>query len=640
MSARRSRGRRRWIDVLAVLVLGTGVVGAALLPAVTANSGEVITIRGDVRADDARALPFFPVGFWVPGEDGVVATTQTDASGGFTLDVPATLDGFAFAGAAPDADSAVVSTGDAEVVRGVIGSKAAPTTSTPIYQGYSAATGRSLAGGARLLHFRLQRPGRITGTSPVPADALTSIQVRRLDGSVVQTMRLDARRRFTSSSLAPGPYGVVLTPKAPQLPVVASAAVTSGGSVAVRLGTPVPGATVSGTIRTVDGPVGAGVPVLLERDGDLAAQALTGADGRYSLPGVAAGDYTVEVGRFEPAGTAPTPRDVPIPGLTSTPTPAPTAAPTPTPTPSTPGLAALAPVDRTSDAVLPASVPVEVPATLGTVGGDALLDAAGRVSGTVTGAAGADVQVVAEDPVTRRIVRATTAGADGRYSFGGLVQGEQYDVWAVTRPDDPTLARMGTTSALATAATNRVDVRIDRDALTLQGTVAGATGGRVTAGDPTLLQRSTTVDGSGGYALQGLVPGAYPVVVSGPGRVDADPVPVDLRTDDADDPVDLRPGPEPARFRGWFISGGAGLPVVQGAATDEDGDVVRFDRAVGGRVTASGLRPGRYTYDADGFRGTVPARDGPWFFLAPTGTFELSGGVTTDIPIVLHVRVR
>ena len=109
VAARPARPRHgRGFDLLAMLAIGVVIVAAALLPAVTANSGETTTVRGDVTVH-GQPLAFFPVGFWTTA--GTVAHTVTDASGGFTFDVSATIDGYAYAGTAPDAQR----TGDQKV---------------------------------------------------------------------------------------------------------------------------------------------------------------------------------------------------------------------------------------------------------------------------------------------------------------------------------------------------------------------------------------------------------------------------------------------------------------------------------------------------------------------------------------------
>lgn len=638
-------GRGRWSDLVATLVIGLVVVSAALLPAVTASSGETVTVSGDVTLD-GQPLDFFPVGFWT-ATNGVVSTSSTDANGRFTIDVPATLDGFAYAGAAPDARRAVVTVGGTEVVRGVIGAQTTPGITSAYYQGRTTATARGLEGGASEVRFRLQRAGRIAGTSPVPASGLRAVQIRRADNSVVQTLQLDGSSRFRSMALTPGQYGLVVVPRPPALPVVTDAVVSAGRTTTLRPAQPQTGATVTGTVRADAGAV-AGVPVLLEQDGDVIADTLSSDSGDWSFPGVAAGDYAVEVGRYdEPAATSASASaiEVQIPGATPTPTPT-AATPTPSASAVPPESAAIQPVERTSDSVVPRTFPVTVPTVLGTVGVATEVAPAGRVTGTVsrpdsiTGTESAPIRVVVEEASTERIVRETTVDGDGRYGVGGLEVGRRYRVYAVTEPDDATLAQMGGVSVIAQATGAIAPITIDEPALTLNGTVSGATGGRVHAGDEALFQRTGTIDASGAYAVQGLVPGAYPVVVAADERKTSDPVGVTVSA--AQPIVDLQPGGRPATFKGWFISSGAGVPVVTGTAVDADGDVVTFGPATdGGEVEVKGLRPGTYEYDADSFRGTVPAVDGPWYYVAPEGTFSLSDGAVTDVgPIVLHTRAH
>ncbi|WP_375388519.1 hypothetical protein [uncultured Amnibacterium sp.] len=646
VAARPRRGR--WSDLVITAVIGVVVVSAALLPAITASSGETLTVQGDVTVG-GQPLPFSSVGFWST-TDGVVATSTTDASGRFSLDVPATIDGFAYAGSAPDSTRVITVVDGRPVVRGVIGAAAQPGPASPLYQGKPTATGRGLAGGASEVHFRLSLAGRIAGTSPVPASALQAVQIRRADNSVVQTLELDGSSRFRSEALAPGQYGVVLVPRSPDLPSVADAIVTGGATTTVRPVLPVPGATVTGTVRT-PGRTEAGVPVLLEQGGDVVADTTSSSTGDWAFAGVAAGDYTVEVGRYdEPAATSATGADVQIPGASPSPTPsATTASPGPSPTAASPQTAAIQPVERTADGVVPKRFAVTVPTVLGTVGVATEMEAAGRITGVVTrrgaitGTEGAPIRVVVEEAATGRIVRAATPGSDGRYRVGGLTPGERYRVYAVTRPDDLTLAEMGTATARAETTAATADVVIDEAALTLNGTVAGATSGRVAAGDEQLFQGTGAIDESGAYAVQGLVPGAYPVVVSTEGREDAEPV--GAVVSGAAPVADLQPGPQSAGFKGWFISSGAGIPVVTGEAVDADGDRVRFspDKATGvvGEMTVPGLRPGTYEYDPDSFRGTVPALDGPWYFVPPAGTFTLSSGPPTDVgPIVLRTKTH
>lgn len=643
LMARAPRRHGRWFDLLATVLIGLVVTGAALIPAATANSGEQTTIRGDVEIDGQR-LAFFPVGFWVPGS-GTLATGQTDVNGVFTLEVPLSRDGYAYAGTEPDAEQAVVESDGKQVVRGTIGAKAQSPVVSPLYQGWDAATARNLAGGSDRLHFRLQQAGRVSGTLPVAASKVRAVQVRRLDGSVVETPRPDSRGRWTSGPLVPGRYAVVLVPVAPLLPVAERIDVQAATTVRAALSAPVAGATVVGRVRASPSASLQSVPVLLEQDGEVVASTQTSSTGAYRFTGVAAGEYTVEVGRYPSATVStPAPSAVPLPSPSpsassgaASPTPTPSATPTPTPSASQ---LVLQPVERTSDLVQPVSTAVEVPDALGEVDVQSDTSAAGRLAGTVRGADGDPAQVVVEDAGSGRVLRVVDAASDGAWSAGGLTPGDRYTVWAVTTPQDATQARIGSTDGLATTSTTGVDVTVDRAAAVLRGTVAGATGGSVVIGDEGLLRRSSSIDSSGAYAVPGLVPGLYPVVVRASGVLAADPVAVTVTEDGA--AQDLAAGPKAAGYRGWFISGGDGVSVVSGTATSEDDAIARLtSRGEDGRVRVDGLRPGTYSYDADSFAGTVPAVDGPWWFAAPTGTFTLNAGTATNAgPVVLHVRAR
>ena len=64
---------RRPFDLVAMLVIGLVIVAAALVPAVTANVGGTVTIRGDVTAS-SKPISFIDVGFWSP-QNGVVSST-------------------------------------------------------------------------------------------------------------------------------------------------------------------------------------------------------------------------------------------------------------------------------------------------------------------------------------------------------------------------------------------------------------------------------------------------------------------------------------------------------------------------------------------------------------------------------------
>ncbi|MGN6742234.1 MAG: carboxypeptidase-like regulatory domain-containing protein [Amnibacterium sp.] len=632
---------RRPFDLVAMLAIGLVIVAAALVPAVTANVGGTDVIRGVVTSG-RKAVAFVTVGFWSV-QNGVLSATTTDSNGRFTLDVPSNVDGYAYAGAPPDAPQAIVTVGGVPYVRGVIGSAYPKSPSGPLYQGKNAATGKSLAGG-RDLHFVLWATGRVTGTSPLHGSGVQAVQLRRLDGSVVETLRLDRAGRFRSRPVVPGAYAVALVPDAPYLPEAVPVTVRSARTAAVTLPAPERGGTIRGVLIANGRPVTEAVPVILSKDGEQIATTMSTGTGVYTFSAVPSGTYEVTIGRYpDDAQTrSVTAQPIPVAGGTPSPTVTPTPTPTPSPTASVVGggTVALAPVQRTSPDYLPTTSQAYMPDALGTVEVDAALQSAGRITGTVSGVgAGVDVQVVAEDVATRQILRSDLADSNGHYSIGGLTPGTQYRVYAVSRPSDLAAAAYAAGHADATQAGKPVHLVITHPALTLTGRISGATGGSVTVGDASTITRSTTADSTGGFTVAGLVPGAYPVTVTAPGRLVSTPVALDV-TSSTDQ--DLTPGPRPATYKAWFISAGAGIPRVVGAASTADGSRMRIQPpGRNGHVTETQQRPGDYSYDPTSFLGLVPCSDGPYWFEPPTGSFTLRDGATTDVgPVVLHVRTH
>jgi len=631
---------RRLFDLVAMLGIGLVVVAAALVPAVTANVGGTDTVRGEVTAS-GQPISFIPVGFWSP-QQGVVSTATTDSNGRFTLDVPSNVDGYAYAGTRPDSWDAVVDVGSEQYVRGVIGAKPDTPVSTPLYEGWASATGRSLGGG-KDLHFLLERPGRISGRSPLHGSALTAVQLRRLDGSVVQTLHPDASGSFVSEPVAPGSYAVAVVPASTYLPEAVPVTIRAGATAAVTLPQPQRGGTIRGVLIANGRPVTQPQPVILEQDGQQVATTTSTATGVYTFGAVSSGTYQVTIGQYpdDTAARSVTAEPIPLPGRTSSATPTPTPAVTPSPTASVPGTGtvALAPITRTSTAYIPTTENAYMPSSLGTVEADAALQSAGRITGVVAGAAdGIPVQVVAEDTATRQILRSTTASASGAYTIGGLDPGTEYRVYAVSRPADLTAATYAKGSGVATQTGTRVDLVLTAPALTLSGRISGATGGSVVVGDATTLQRAASADSTGGYTVAGLVPAAYPITVSSPGRLASTPVALEIT---ATETQDLAPGPRPATYKAWFIASGAGVPHVVGSAASSAGGGLTLPAGTSGHVTSEGLRPGSYTYETASFLGLAPAHDGPWWFAPPTGGFTLREGATTDVgPVVLHTKAK
>ena len=388
--ARPRRGRR--FDLLAMLAIGVVIVAAALLPAVTANSGGTTTVRGDVTVD-GTPLAVLP-GRLLDDGDGVKATTtRTDANGGFTLDVSDTIDGYAYAGTTPGLDAR-----DPRDRRAARWSAAchrhADRTDHPLYQGRHDVDGEGARRRARpSCTSALQEAGRITGTSPVLASGLRAIQIRRADNSVVQTLKLDAKSRFQSMLLAPGQYGVVLVPKSP-------------GPADRRERDRASGATTDGDAD----PAGDGRDRARHRPHRDRARSGPGCrccssrtatcSRRPRPPRPATGRSRASPrattrsrsGRFdEPAATV----RVRLVDRRADPGCEPLAdrrprrppRPSPSATATTPQAAAIEPVQRTADAVLPQTFAVTVPDVLGEVSVGTQVQQAGRLTGFVTVAA-------------------------------------------------------------------------------------------------------------------------------------------------------------------------------------------------------------------------------------------------------------
>jgi hypothetical protein len=300
---------------------------------------------------------------------------------------------------------------------------------------------------------------------------------------------------------------------------------------------------------------------------------------------------------------------------------------------------------QAADEVQPATAPVRVESTLADVVQNADLAAAGVITGTVPGLDGAAASVLAEDRTSHAVLRTAPVSAGGTFRLGGLTAGTTYDLVAVTAPSDPSATTWGTTTATATiggtaaAPADHPSIAVGTPALTLTGTVPGATSGTVTAGDPTLFTRVGAIDADGTYVVDGLVPGAFRVTVQEPDRTPSAPTAVTLTGSATQD---LPRAAQPATYKAWFISGGAGVPRIRGTAVDAAGDVVRFGPSTDdGHVVIDGLPPGMYRYREPTFVGSIAAVDGPWWFGPPTGTFTLRAGATTDVgPVVLHIHAH
>ena len=104
----------------------------------------------------------------------------------------------------------------------------------------------------------LQQPGRLSGAAPTgEGSAGAAVQVRRLDGSTVQTVAVNGAT-WTSKALAPGNYRVTVVPRSPYVPQTVDAVVTAATTTRVALPAPVLGATVRGQVRADGQSAGAG----------------------------------------------------------------------------------------------------------------------------------------------------------------------------------------------------------------------------------------------------------------------------------------------------------------------------------------------------------------------------------------------
>ncbi len=610
---------RRIGNALAAFAIGVVVVAAALAPTVLARADTVTTLDGDAVDTSGEALADVAIGFWSP-TDGVLADTETDDGGHFSMNVPAGVDGYVYAGETPDARNAVFTVGRRAYVRGVVGSEAERTPTSPLYQDAQPGVAHSVNAG-KSVRFVLSAAGTLRGAVPATGAAGAVVQLARRDGSVISTLSTDAVGRFSTGALAPGKYRIIETPASPYLTLHVDAAVVSGTTSTVAIPDPTRGAMLTGVVRTATD-VAAGVPVIVTEKSVDVATTVTDAAGRYRVGPFLPGDYSVDFGRYPTAVTA-------APGaVTASSSTAPGAVTTATA------------LGRVSDGVLPATALFSVAAApagapAGDVQLDELLEAAAHIDGRVTGAIG-DARVLLEDPTTSAVLRSTTASG-GVFSFGGLTPGTPYLVVASDSPDDQAATRIAERT-VTPIDTTTVALELARSGETLSGTV-DVTSGTVEARASDQVIRDAAIGTDGTYSLVGLPPAAYTVTVRSAAKVSSRAVAV-VVTGPVTQP--LTAGPAPAAYKAWFISGGAGLTAVSGTATDTTGDVVTIGPELdAGDITVGDLVPGTYTYDAASFLGVAPTVDGPWWFTAPRGSFSLRAGQTTDVgPVILGVTGR
>lgn len=606
---------------LASIGLGLLLAAGSIVPATAAEAATTTTVRGTVQAGTTK-LAGVPVGFW-SRTGRSLATTTTGSTGAFTLKVPSGVRGFAYAGARPDSLKAVFLLGTKPYIRGVIGATQGSTSYT-LYQGHPSAVAADLAGGGAL-RFRLQRPGTIRVEGGVafqgpPLDGTARIQVHRLNGAPFLDIGAKLDGVATSQRLVPGRYAVRLTPCPPYLPQTVAVTVVAGRSLVLKP-TFVRGATVQGTVTTATGKPAADVRVTV---GDLntGRTDTTDAQGHYSITAVTAGTHPLRIG-YNPqpdrnAEEGPEEPDrVPPP---------------------------------TSDDVLPKVLSITVGADHATVTKNVEVAPAGHLKGAITGTT-SGIQVWLED-AGHQVIRAAqvTSFVEGRatYAIGGLRPGQAYRVLARTT-DEPS-ARWGSRTFTATAGTLTRAIAVDRNGLTLRGHAANAPSGssvNLRAHGtlwPILTAGGSSVDASGNYVLRGAIPGVYDVTVSAAHRVDSRPV---LLTLTASTTKDLAAGPKAGGYTVRFRSGAAPAQRTGAQARSTAGDLIGFGTSVGytatGRATATGVRPGSYSYLASSFRNAAyydaPVSDGPWWFGAVSRTFTVTAGrITDDGTIALHVR--
>ena len=147
---------------------------------------------------------------------------------------------------------------------------------------------------------RLTGTVRAAGTgSPLAGVTVTLADVR---GEVVAASSTGEAGRYAIEDLAPGRYTLALS--APSCQPAALQVVVADGEETTLDAELQPGARVEGTAHTA---AGATVPdarvTLLDTDGNVAAMATTGPDGKYSFENLAEGDYTVIATGYPPAAS-------------------------------------------------------------------------------------------------------------------------------------------------------------------------------------------------------------------------------------------------------------------------------------------------------------------------------------------------
>jgi uncharacterized protein YfaS (alpha-2-macroglobulin family) len=141
---------------------------------------------------------------------------------------------------------------------------------------------------------------RAAGTgSPLAGVTVTLADLR---GEVVATRSTGEAGRYLIEDLVPGRYTLALS--APSRQPAALEVVVADGEEITQDAELRSGARVEGIASTAAGTTVPDARVtLLDTDGNVAAVATTGADGRYSFENLAEGDYTVIASGYPPAAS-------------------------------------------------------------------------------------------------------------------------------------------------------------------------------------------------------------------------------------------------------------------------------------------------------------------------------------------------
>jgi len=135
--------------------------------------------------------------------------------------------------------------------------------------------------------------------SPLAGATVTLADLR---GEVVAAVSTGETGRYLIDDLAPGRYTLALS--APSCQPTALQVVVADGEETTQDAELRPGARVEGIARTATGGTVPDARVtLLDTDGNVAAVATTGPDGRYSFENLVEGDYTVIATGYPPAAS-------------------------------------------------------------------------------------------------------------------------------------------------------------------------------------------------------------------------------------------------------------------------------------------------------------------------------------------------